>query len=391
MQFRDLFRTHTVSIPSFKKMSLAFTLVMVGCLLFSIVPAAHGFIAFKHVNRLKKNLLILKVDKPQWKIGYRFAADCPDDFRQKEAKLKTAMTTALKMWLKPLHELKPAHAITDDFLFLRQDDFHGDRKADRAGLIEVDIRITFECRIAGALVWIATVSPPDAYIRMGTDIDNHFESFVFSLIHELGHAFGLEDTYVSNRRREGWRNKGGLEATVGTQPASLMAGWTVEGQQTLPLRMTEDDVRGIVWLYKHFHEGLPIEDCFFPDYELEEEPRGCIPKYPLIFSIKHSYPTLSIRMLAEDPKLNVNAQDAGEFAALHYAVMYEQEEVVEHLLMERSIKPFLRDNQGRSALQIARDNKLDDMITLLLTHPLTLPVNAKGKLATTWGHLKIQY
>ena len=47
-----------------------------------------------------------------------------------------------------------------------------------------------------------------------------------------------------------------------------------------------DDINGILWLYKHIHEGLPLEDCFFPDYELEEEPHGCRPKYPLIFEIK---------------------------------------------------------------------------------------------------------
>ena len=53
--------------------------------------------------------------------------------------------------------------------------------------------------------------------------------------------------------------------------------------------------------------------------------------------------------------------------------------------------PFLRDNEGRSALAIARQAKLKDMITLLLDHPLTLPVHPKGKLTTTWGHLKEPY
>ena len=60
------------------------------------------------------------------------------------------------------------------------------------------------------------------------------------------------------------------------------------------------------------------------------------------------------RMLDEDPTLDVNAQDDSGFTALHYAVASEQEEIVEHLLAERDIKPFLRDKQKRSALQIAR-------------------------------------
>lgn len=230
-------------------------------------PTKRKFMSFEHRHGVKQNLLIFKVDKPQWKIGYRLAAACPADFRQKDRELKAVMTTALQLWLKPLRELKPARPITDDFLFLQQADFHGNEKD--AVPKELDTRITFECRKAVEVAWIALfASPPDIYIRAGTNIDKHF---LFSLIHELGHAFGLEDTYVM---RDGeMKNKGGLDATVGTQPTSIMSGWTADEPT---IRITEDDVRGILWLYKHFHERLPIEDCFFPDYVLEEDPRGCI-------------------------------------------------------------------------------------------------------------------
>ena len=128
-----------------------------------------------------------------------------------------------------------------------------------------------------------------------------------------------------------------------------------------------------------------------PYYVLEEDPRGCIPKYPLIFELKHGYPLRAIRMLDEDPNLDVNAQDESGLTALHHAVMQDAYEIAEHLLVQRRIKPFLRDKHGRSALAIAREAKLKDMITLLLDHPLTLSVKAKEKLATTWGHLKKRY
>ncbi len=232
---------------------------------------------------------------------------------------------------------------------------------------------------------IALAASPDVYIRVVDDLN---KDFMLGLIHELGHAFGLEDTYVKQERHKDWKNKGGLEATVGTQPASAMAGWSADEHS---IRIAEDDVRGILWLYKHFHEGLPTEDCFFPDYVLEEEPRGCIPKYPLIFELKHGYPHRAIRMLDEDPNLDVNAQDESGLTALHHAVMQDAYEIAEHLLAQRRIKPFLRDNEGRSALAIARAAKLKDIITLLLEHPLTLPVNPKSKLTTTWGHLKKRY
>ena len=96
-------------------------------------------------------------------------------------------------------------------------------------------------------------------------------------------------------------------------------------------------------------------------------------------------------MLDEDTNLDVNAQDDSGLTALHYAVMSEASEVVDYLLVQRGIKPFLRDKQGRSALAIAREAKLNDIIAVLLDHPLTLPVNPKGKLATSWGALKKGY
>ena len=158
-----------------------------------------------------------------------------------------------------------------------------------------------------------------------------------------------------------------------------------------------DDINGTIWLYKHIYEGQPLKDCFFPDYEFEEFPVGCRPKFPLIFELKYGSTInnakewYALRIIGEDQNLDVNAQDADGMTALHYAVMLELDKVVKELLAQKNIKPFLHNQHGHSALQIARENKLDRIITLLLRHPLTLPVNPKGKLATSWGHLKKRY
>ena len=184
----------------------------------------------------------------------------------------------------------------------------------------------------------------------------------YSLAHELGHAFGLADTYVI--RAEGKPiSTGGITRTVGKQPASIMSSSKSFAKSDVVL--SEDDRRGIVWLYKAKHEGLATEDCFFPDYVYEHEPSGCRPKYPLIFEAKHGLSLFAIRMLDEDPNIDVNAENAGGITALHYAVMYEKTDLVKRLLEHQDIKPFLRDKQGRSALDIARSNNLREIIALL--------------------------
>ena len=167
---------------------------------------------------------------------------------------------------------------------------------------------------------------------------------------------------------------GGLKKTIGTQPPSIMS-----NQMNVADGMTklgEDDKRGIIWLYKYFFDGLAddcflpdgsrrfhlqqcpynflaIDDCFFSDYVFEEYPPGCVPKYPLIFEVKHGWPEYVLQLLEEDPQIDVNTQDDAAMTALHYAVMYEKEEVVKTLLAHKDIKPFLKDEQGRTPLDIA--------------------------------------
>ena len=86
---------------------------------------------------------------------------------------------------------------------------------------------------------------------------------------------------------------------------------------------------------------------------MEEEQRGCIPKHPLIFETKHNVPLYALWLLRDDPIVDVNAQDVGGMSALHYAVMYEKEEVVKALLDHADIKPSLKNKHGETPLDIA--------------------------------------
>ena len=118
----------------------------------------------------------------------------------------------------------------------------------------------------------------------------------------------------------------------------------------VPTRVTEDDANGIVWLYKFYHENLPLEDCIFPDYELEASPVGCRPKSPLIFEIKHGNEWLATKVMDDDKKTDVNAKDETGLTALHYAVMKGYPKLVDKLLSHRDIEVNVRDAAGSTAL-----------------------------------------
>ena len=391
MRFSRLFRLHTVDISPLKKTHLAFTLVLVGCLLFSIIPAVYGFIALEHQDFPELDTLIKKVHDKHWIIHYSYADNCPPEARNNGAVLTAAMSKALRTWLQPLRDYtkKP---IVDDFRYQLSADWNA-----------ADLGVIFHCHIGSSTVLVSVGETPGINMRHGTHVTG---TFMGSLVHEMGHVFGLQDTYLLHRDKGKGLDTGGLDRTRGAQPASVMSLniplFTLERARAdaelhglFPLGV--DDINGIVWFYKHIYEGQPLKDCFFPDYEFEEFPVGCCPKYPLIFELKYgstlnnAKEKYALRIIEEDQNLDVNAQDTDGMTALHYAVMQESTKVVRQLLADTDIKPFLRNQQGHSALQIARENKLDFMVKLLLRHPLTLPVNPKGKLAMTWGHLKKQY
>ena len=327
-----------------------FSVLLVVCLLFSATPVGDGFIpsAFG-LNLEGLKILITKVHKPEWKIGYRYGVDCKPEDRQNDEALKEAISTSLRNWLKPLKDLNPNRPIVDKFVYELQPDYDPNQPNDNLeGWRAVDLRVGFACPqgiYPLSRAGIGRLYPPDVRMQEGTKVTPIMH---YALTHELGHAFGLADTY----QRQGFmRSRGGLDWTAGNQPASVMAMAGDPGDTLIDIN--EDDKRGIVWLYKYFYEDLASDDCFFADYVMEEEPRGCIPKYPLIFETKHNLPRHALELLDEDPTVDVNAQDVGGMTAPHYAVMYEKKEVVKALLDHKDIKPSLKNKQGKTPLDIA--------------------------------------
>ena len=330
------------------------------------------FITEEHKLGNQLNVMINKVHRQHWVIGYRYGDACTPEERDNDAALTAAITKALQIWLQPLRDYAQ-RPIVKDFRYRLNTDRHAS-----------DLAITFFCK-RGASAAAALMNDhlsPLIHMYTGTRVGL---TFIGILVHEMGHAFGLADTYL--RKEDGGNpelDKGGSDLTKGTQPESMMAASPPDigtGEW-----LGRDDKVGIVWLYKRRYEGLGLRDCVFPDYELEEDPLGCRPKYPLIFAVKHAHWETAGLVLHDDPGLDVNARDADGMTALHHAVLRKYKWFIQELMKRDDINPSLKNNDGQTPLQLATQLGLDAIAALI--HPKAMAVAPKGKQIQTWGALK---
>lgn len=367
-------------------MNTFITLVVLTYLLFCGTPTAYDFASLDTQFNKKHNTLIRKVHEDKWVIGYRHSSKCPLRERIGDKALQEAITKVLQTWLNPLYNLKTEMPIfsTDNIEFRKQPDQQEGENA--LPLLSLDLRVTIMCEIGTSIAWVGISLPPDVYMRAGTTIN---ETFMFVLTHEIGHALGLADTYVGTPGEGNRTTSGNLNRTIGTQPGSVMAGLRASKAQDL---LSKDDINGIVWLYKTIYEGLATDDCFFPDYKFEEDPEGCVPKYPLIFEIINGHREYAINILKEDKNIDVNAQDETGSTALHYAVHKVYMDVINALLSDRDILVHIKDSRGRTPIGLARELGNKALARRLASHPNhLLSVAAHRKLTTCWGSLKNRY
>ena len=343
-----------------KTTRLFLTLAVAIGVLFSSAPTADGFRASDHRTREefigKRNNLIRRVHKDQWVIGYAYMANCPPEARNNGEAIEAVITQALNAWLQPVRDLNTGKPVVNDFRFVPNFDFK-----DLPGLTLYDLRIFFFCKAGTsvALVGVDMAIPPALNIRRSTKVNARF---AFVILHELGHAFGLLDTYIILRREaEELRvSRGGLAHTIGHQPASVMSAG--KAPRPIPTRVSQDDANGIVWLHKFYHENLPLEDCIFPDYELETSPDGCRPKSPLIFEIKHGHEIFATKVMDEDRNTDVNAKDWDGTTALFWAAKREYYRLTERLLNHKDIDVNIRNANGVTALKQGNKRIVDMLL-----------------------------
>ena len=344
-----------------KTRHLWLTLGLAVCLCLGALPATEGFMAFDHQRLLSEHLrrkinnLIRRVHKAEWVIGYVYTDNCPPKSRNNGQAIEEAITTSLRAWLKPVRDLNTGKPVVDDFRY--------EHKLEIA--VEdfklYDLRIYFFCDFGKsvALVRADETRPPSIHMHRGTRVTDQFASV---LLHEIGHCFGLLDTYPRPIGEEFQVSRGGLSLTIGHQPASVMSG--LNFPKPAPTRISQDDANGIVWLYKFYHENLPLEDCIFPDYELEKSPDGCRPKYPLIFEIKHGNERLTLFVENTD----VNAKDSDGMTALQHAIIKEYPQLLDKLLAHQDIEVNSTDGGGLTALHYAVLQRSESAVKGLLAH-----------------------
>lgn len=291
------------------------------------------------------NYLIRHVHAREWTIAYGFSHICANHNLPEDKVFEEAISKVLQIWLAPIKEVAKKNnknvAITYKYLKLPMEQYpdsedeeaimshHNIVLQKRQALLaenNAKLLIRFVCR-ADASFFVRNHSIVLYYhdsdsrpITAGAIGDTQFDVGV--LLHEMGHAFGLHDTYSPY-------DKG--------QPASIMSA-DLAGES-----LSEDDIKGIQWLYLYTHakDKLPQENpCFFTDYEPSKLRAGaCVPKHPLITLFKQAEAydqqentetavhllVKASRTIGEGVSIDynrVNAQDEDGNTAFHLAIKY---------------------------------------------------------------------
>ena len=211
MLFRVLFRRQTISH--------VFTPVLACILCLSIAPMARGFIAWEHQDFKNLDTLIKKVHDDHWVIHYSYAANWPPEARNNGAALTAAISKALRTWLQPLKDYTD-RPLVDDFRYQLSADWNA-----------ADLGVIFHCHIGADTAFVSVGETPGINARQG-DLQVT-RIFMKHLVHEMGHVFGLADTYLLQRDKGRGLDTGGLNLTRGTQPTSVMSA-------TIPLFALEE-------------------------------------------------------------------------------------------------------------------------------------------------------
>ena len=367
-------------------------------------------------------LYTVDIYRPTWQIAYGYASCTAEELAEKkrqQRELLDAVRRVARLWLQPVYDLYldyPQTPLVKAFNFVERRTveespayFEHHHSLQTAGQ-SYQMQIIFYCEKDFSYAAIGRQefhlfeapysSIPEEIADTGYD--------VLALAHEMGHLFGIAHTYIRTELQaigDYRQSSGGLRQTFGTNPASVMSLYYLKGSGD-ELKLTRDDYLAIQWTHDYHHDGnhryypkknlvKDPKDCRFPDLKYEEVldndgervSHGCVPKYPLHFELKQGHLQIAQRIVAEDPKLNLNLQDPDTgMTAMHYAVMLNGVGLVSSLLLKGAKVDLVTNSDRSMVLHYSVLFGRQRITELFLTHP-EIEVNAKNNKGNSPLHL----
>ena len=317
--------------------------------------------------------LIQQVHTRELVIGYAFADNNGCSTRYTDSQVKTDISDALNAWLDTLRGWSGLVAskgpIVSKFTYVKGQFVIGTpldtdiaigkekhiRLANAEAYPSLQLWVTFQCyQGRSTYFWFKDASY--AAITMldeGLNIDYD----TGTLLHEIGHAFGLYDTYVEEAH--GTTSDCGEDLIVGCQPLAVMnlhnMLFSIHGEK----RLGVDDIAGIRYVYRDIHAN---EQTCPADYTNELTTSGCKPKHPLVFAIMNGdllnaaaiIKNMNAGQTNEELSALINKQDGKGQTLLHYAALRSASHGGDmyHLLIEHGANPLIQNNAGEMAIDI---------------------------------------
>lgn len=294
-------------------------------------------------------------------IGYAFFDNNGCSGRYTDNRVQSDISRVLNAWLEPLRGWSGLVAskgpIVDTYTYIKGEVSDGSVSATDGNSIP-HLWVAFACREGRSYYGFSiTTNPGPAVIVMYNSMASNYGDYALStLLHEVGHAFGLADTYVeqggdSRRYNE---SECGAAKIVGCEPLAVMnkTSWLLH---PLEVRLAADDIAGIRYVYRDIHAG---ERRCPAEYTPDMSTRGCRPKDPLIFAIMNGdIPNAdalikqSGALSDEDVTALINKQDGTGSTFLHYAALRSAGHggASYHWLIEKGADITIKNNDGKTA------------------------------------------
>ena len=395
------------------------------------------FIGYEHIGRGNRygGFLISKVHQDKMTVGYHFGDKCNYSvFSKKDlATLETDIKDMLRVWLDAVRELPSVER--DVVRKIVTQNVTGEHRF-REITSKLDLVVEFTCERGWPFAKTGNgnqeglIYPPVIVMNTlwGDLIVDKPEYSLPALLHEMGHSMGLVDTYAQNNRSV----RGGagryFSGTIGNQPPSIMSGNqfflyhnTYQSITILPPYrikprqqfeeikrnisvLSEDDRRGLEWLYvNYFRRGETenVNDCYFPDYELEElgyDKKGCVPTNMLIYMIKNGYTQLIQEELTWGKNwgknlgelINKREKVGNRLYPSHYLSMMPNDEGAPILnILRLSVDANVTDEIDQTPLHYAIKARNSGSARILLANP-SLIIDKKLPNKMSYLHFAIQ-